>query len=189
MNQGWTLTKYRQGKESLKWSDLRQEDPDAAAAREGVKAVQDGPGTGEPGETKPEEGKPDEMKVPLTLMEDEEFLPAADEVKRAHSSYCVMAPDGKIYDMLAAPETKASGNAGELPYATGSISGWVWEDKNYDGIQDPDEKPVTEALTVKLERFIYENGNWVKDDGFAGKEARTDAVTGGYRFDKLPTHQ
>ena len=106
MNQGWTLTKYRQGKDSHKWSDLQPEDEKSPGARQRTAAEE-------------EEGEnPGELKIPLTLMEKEEFLPAAVEVKQAYSSYCVMAPDGKIYDMLAAPKEKASGNAGELPYAT-----------------------------------------------------------------------
>ncbi len=176
MNQGWTLTKYRQGKDSHKWSDLQPEDEKSPGARQRTAAEE-------------EEGEnPGELKIPLTLMEKEEFLPAAVEVKQAYSSYCVMAPDGKIYDMLAAPKEKASGNAGELPYATGSISGWIWEDKNYNGVQDPEEAPIKEKVTVKLERFIYENDTWIKDESFTVQEAQTDSVTGRYLFNKLETH-
>ena len=162
MNQGWTLTKYRQGKDSHKWSDLQPEDEKSPGARQRTAAEE-------------EEGEnPGELKIPLTLMEKEEFLPAAVEVKQAYSSYCVMAPDGKIYDMLAAPKEKASGNAGELPYATGSISGWIWEDKNYNGVQDPEEAPIKEKVTVKLERFIYENDTWIKDESFTVQKFSTN---------------
>lgn len=78
-------------------------------------------------------------------------------------------------------------NAGYTILRKGEINGTVFEDADYDGIMDEDEK-LWEGIEVGLKRFVYEDGKWVpaQDEEFI-KTTVTDG-DGHYTFGNLKTH-
>ena len=56
-------------------------------------------------------------------------------------------------------------NAGYKAIEKGSISGKVFDDKNYDGNLD-DEEELMSDIEVTLKRFVLVNGKWEEDTEF-----------------------
>ncbi|MDE5995334.1 MAG: hypothetical protein K2G56_00265 [Eubacterium sp.] len=76
-------------------------------------------------------------------------------------------------------------NAGYVKAQKGSISGIVFDDKNYDGALN-EEDALMSGVEVTLKRFVLVNGEW-KDDLDFDVKALTDK-NGAYRFDNLDTY-
>lgn len=62
--------------------------------------------------------------------------------------------------------------------ARGFIGELVWDDKDYDGIQNPDEDPLKD-VTVTLEQYYYKDSKWHKLPDT--KDVQTNAA-GAYKF-------
>ena len=54
-------------------------------------------------------------------------------------------------------------NAGYTELRKGIIEGIAFDDEDYDGELDSDEK-LFEGVEIGLKRFIYENGKWKEDN-------------------------
>lgn len=67
---------------------------------------------------------------------------------------------------------------GLVDSSRGFIGELVWDDKDYDGIQDPNE-PGLEGVTVTLETYYYKDGNWEPLEN--NRTTQTNA-SGAYRF-------
>ncbi len=117
---------------------------------------------------------------------------------------------GVAYDPLLAVEQQRGGDAGLVEIPTGSLAGRVWDDADYDGVQDADEdgvfsEPGLEGETVRVTRWYYDGArtndadggsHWFRDEtfGFADAggtwhgyyETTTDAE-GAYEFAGVPT--
>ena len=91
------------------------------------------------------------------------------------------------YNVVEAEHVK-NYNAGYVAEEKGSISGTVFDDVNYDGKIDKDDK-YFEGIELGLKQFVYEDGKWVPthDDEFIST-TKTDK-DGGYTFDNLDTHK
>ncbi len=76
-------------------------------------------------------------------------------------------------------------NAGYKAIEKGSISGKVFDDKNYDGNLD-DEDELMPDIEVTLKRFAFINGKWEEDTEFDVKTV-TDK-NGAYSFENLDTY-
>ena len=86
---------------------------------------------------------------------------------------------------LACGTDTAHYDAGLKQADQGIIRGTIWEDRNYDGLQNADELPFDEPLRVILKREIYENGEWVPDESF---EVSKLIENGTYEFEDLDVH-
>lgn len=109
---------------------------------------------------------------------------------------------------------RGSYNAGFTDFLAGSIEGTAFEDMDYDGILDGDDR-LTDGVTVGLKRFLYDSdgGRWLQEEEFEEETGETGetgesgetgengaqapdeyfrtAVTdqnGNYRFENLATY-
>ena len=112
------------------------------------------------------------------------------------------------YDIVKAKDN-TDYDGGLTAIETASIESYIWNDENYNGIQDENEVGVATA-TVKLTRKYYDDSDktWKQDDSFAlvaegapvatstpvatatpvATGTPTASASGGYyRFDNLPT--
>ena len=91
-----------------------------------------------------------------------------------------------LYVIMA--EVASNYNAGYIKEEKGSISGTVFDDVNYDGKIDENDK-FFEGFEVGLKQFVYEDGKWnpTNEGDFIAK-ATTDK-NGNYTFDNLDTHK
>ncbi|MCU6761032.1 Serine-aspartate repeat-containing protein D precursor [uncultured Roseburia sp.] len=94
--------------------------------------------------------------------------------------------DGIVYDFLTGRDISGI-DGGMVPYPNGQISGKIWSDANYNGIQDNNETGI-EQIKVVLEQYYYvsESSTWEKNPAFSPKDDRTD-ISGNYQFDDLDT--
>ena len=88
------------------------------------------------------------------------------------------------YNVVLA-ETVSEYDAGYKAFEKGSVSGRVFDDKDYDGTLD-DEDSLVPDVEVTLKRFTFINGKWEEDTDF-------NAITvtdknGNYAFDNLDTY-
>ena len=95
--------------------------------------------------------------------------------------------DGNTYDLLQHQNTE-NYDAGLTGIETSAISGQVWIDDNYDGIQDDDENPLND-VEVKLVRYIVTKDNdgklvYTKDTSYSEPTVET-GDKGGYKFEQL----
>ncbi len=74
-------------------------------------------------------------------------------------------------------------NAGYIKEQKGTITGVVFDDKNYDGVLDEDEELMSD-VGITLKRFICKDGKWEEDTFF---ETITDE-NGQYSFEELDTY-
>ena len=107
---------------------------------------------------------------------DKDDVTGIDDVYFAEGYNVVKAEDVKNY------------NGGYVKEQKGSISGTVFDDVNYDGKIDKDDK-YFEGFEVGLKQFVYEDGKWVPthDDKFIST-TKTNK-NGEYTFDNLDTHK
>ena len=90
----------------------------------------------------------------------------------------------KKYDLLTPQDVSGQdGGVVELPKDT--VTGRIWEDANYNGLQDTDERGIA-GEEVQLERYYYHNDQWNKDAGF--KMSTLTDVNGNYTFSGLTTY-
>ena len=106
------------------------------------------------------------------------------------------------YDIVKAKDN-TDYDGGLTAIETASIESYIWNDENYNGIQDENEVGVATA-TVKLTRSYYDSRDttWKLDDSFVLVATGTPVATatpvatgtptatasdGHYRFDNLPT--
>ena len=135
--------------------------------------------------------------TPLNMQRENEYIPTAKtaEVNAAGGSYNSSAvkfvdADKKTvyYDMLTAREAD-SFDAGLVKFPEGLIQGRIWDDKDYDGIQDADEKGIP-GLEVELRRYYYKDGEWLEDEKFEILTSKTSSFEknlGRYAFTELKT--
>ncbi len=126
----------------------------------------------------------------LFLIGDNAYLIVAGEVtQNSAASEPVTIPDldrGSVTYDLQSTRPVCGQDAGLVSYTTGSISGRIWKDTDYDGIQN-DTDLLDQDITVELIRYYYKDGKWIKD-------SYTDSVTvgantnGSYLFDDLATY-
>ena len=80
-------------------------------------------------------------------------------------------------------------DGGLKAFETASVSGVVWEDTNYNGVQDDDEAAYYDSenpAVVHLQQYFYRNDEWVPESAaFRIHETKTD---GKYTFSNLPTY-
>ena len=108
----------------------------------------------------------------------------------------------KTYDIVKA-KSNTDYDGGLTPIETASIDSYIWNDANYNGIQDADEVGVATA-SVKLTRSYYDTHDttWKLDEDFvlvatgtpvatatpvAAGTPTASASNGHYRFENLPT--
>ena len=109
-----------------------------------------------------------------------------------------------VYDIVKAKDN-TDYDGGLTAIETASIESYIWNDENYNGIQDADEVGIATA-SVKLIRSYYDphDTTWKLDDSFALVATGTPVATGTtpiatgtptasasngyYRFDNLPTY-
>ena len=109
-----------------------------------------------------------------------------------------------VYDIVKAKDN-TDYDGGLTAIETASIEGYIWNDENYNGIQDADEVGIATA-SVKLIRSYHDphDTTWKLDDSFALVATGTPVATGTtpiatgtptasasngyYRFDNLPTY-
>ena len=79
-------------------------------------------------------------------------------------------------------------NAGYMKEQKGSISGTVFDDINYDGKIDEEDKFMKD-FEVGLKQFVYEDGKWIptQEEGFISTTVTDE--NGHYTFDNLETHK
>ncbi len=82
-------------------------------------------------------------------------------------------------------ETLEDYNAGYKAQEKGTITGTVFDDKDYDGIFD-EEDGLLSDVGITLKRFIYDNEQWIEDTKYINA-AVTDKY-GRYSFENLETH-
>ena len=109
---------------------------------------------------------------------------------------------GTAYDIVKAKDN-TDYDGGLTPIETASIDSYIWNDANYNGIQDADEVGVATA-SVKLTRSYYDTHDttWKLDEDFvlvatgtpvatatpvAAGTPTASASNGHYRFENLPT--
>ena len=90
--------------------------------------------------------------------------------------------ENKNYDYIKT-EKPRNYNGGIKEYETGSIEGRLWEDENYDGLQNNNE-PYIEGKKVTLKQYYLDGSNWIFVKDF---ETTTDK-DGKYQFTKLVSH-
>ena len=90
--------------------------------------------------------------------------------------------ENKNYDYIKT-EKPRNYNGGIKEYETGSIEGKLWEDKNYDGLQNNNE-PYIKGKKVTLKQYYLDGSNWIFVKDF---ETTTDK-DGKYQFTKLVSH-
>ena len=90
--------------------------------------------------------------------------------------------ENKNYDYIKT-EKPRNYNGGIKEYETGSIKGRLWEDKNYDGLQNNNE-PYIKGKKVTLKQYYLDGSNWIFVKDF---ETTTDK-DGKYQFTKLVSH-
>ena len=120
--------------------------------------------------------------------------------------------DGVVYAPANLTNEVPQHNGGLTQFETASIESYIWEDENYNGIQDADEQGV-DNVSLKLTRSYYDEaeGTWKLDDSFVltangtpaddttPDDAETEetptsglpvatASNGIYRFENLPTY-
>ena len=92
------------------------------------------------------------------------------------------------YDYIKAKDYDGY-DGGLKAFETASVSGIVWEDTNYNGIQDEGESAYsskTNPAVVNLQQYSYQNGKWVLENAaFQTHKTETD---GKYTFSNLPTY-
>ena len=91
------------------------------------------------------------------------------------------------YNVIKAEHDK-NYNAGYVEEQRGSISGTIFEDVNYDGKIDEDDK-FFEGFEVGLKQFVYEDGQWVPTHEEDFISTTTTDANGGYLFSNLNTHK
>lgn len=148
---GYEATRYRQGIDRAKDSDLKYDD--------------------------------------LYLVRDGEYLVVAGEVPEGgNASEPITVPeldrDTVTYDIQTA-RTVSGQDGGILTHRTGSITGKIWKDTDYDGIQDETDA-LDRDVTVELHRFYYKDGVW-EPDGYTVSVPAYANAGGSYRFDSLAT--
>ena len=124
--------------------------------------------------------------------------------------------DGVVYAPANLTNEVPQHNGGLTQFETAAIESYIWEDENYNGIQDADEQGV-DNVSLKLTRSYYDEaeGTWKLDDSFVltasgtpaddttpddaeNEETPTElsvmgeptatASNGIYRFENLPTY-
>ena len=90
------------------------------------------------------------------------------------------------YDLLLA-RNEEHRDGGLTEYPDGSITGLIWEDKDYDGIQDSGE-PGYAGTEVILTRSYFDpvTSQWLQDTGFT-PQSRITGADGTYLFEHLDT--
>ncbi|MFQ9435479.1 MAG: hypothetical protein ACLR1R_03505 [Ruminococcus callidus] len=92
------------------------------------------------------------------------------------------------YDYIKAKDYDGY-DGGLKAFETASVSGVVWEDTNYNGIQDDGEAAYHNSknpAVVHLQQYFYRSGEWVLENAaFRTHETKTD---GTYTFSNLPTY-
>lgn len=92
------------------------------------------------------------------------------------------------YDYIKAKDYDGY-DGGLKAFETASVSGVVWEDTNYNGVQDDDEAAYYDSenpAVVHLQQYFYRNDEWVPESAaFRIHETKTD---GKYTFSNLPTY-
>ena len=90
------------------------------------------------------------------------------------------------YDYIKAKDYDGY-DGGLKAFETASVSGVVWEDTNYNGIQDDGEAVYHNSknpAVVHLQQYFYRGGEWVLENAaFRTHETKTD---GTYTFSNLP---
>ncbi|SCH12423.1 Serine-aspartate repeat-containing protein D precursor [uncultured Ruminococcus sp.] len=119
----------------------------------------------------------------LSLTQAGKYLPVAKPVKAANNSSVVKVGTA-YYDMLLA-DTVSGQDAGLVEYPDGAITGIIWDDLNYNGIQDENE-PGYAGVEVLLDRYYLDGETWIQDPSFA-QQSRTTLEDGTFRFDNLDT--
>ena len=91
------------------------------------------------------------------------------------------------YDYIKAKDYNGY-DGGLKAFETASVSGVVWEDTNYNGIQDDGEAAYHNSknpAVVHLQQYFYRDGEWVLENAaFRTHETKTD---GTYTFSNLPS--
>ena len=77
-------------------------------------------------------------------------------------------------------------NAGYKAEEKGTITGTVFDDKNYDGAFDENDGILSD-VEVSLKRFVFVDGKWIEDEEFEGYSVLTDE-NGKYNFEELDTY-
>ena len=92
------------------------------------------------------------------------------------------------YDYIKAKDYDGY-DGGLKAFETASVSGVVWEDTNYNGIQDDGEAAYHNSknpAVVNLQQYFYRGDKWVPENAvFQTHETKTD---GTYTFSNLPTY-
>jgi hypothetical protein len=93
------------------------------------------------------------------------------------------------YDYIKAKDYDGY-DGGLKAFETASVSGVVWEDTNYNGVQDEDETEYHDSknpAVVNLQQYyFYRNDEWVLENAaFRTHETKTN---GKYTFNNLPTY-
>ncbi len=78
---------------------------------------------------------------------------------------------------------------------TSTITGTIWDDKNYDGLQDQYKdaadqlvnEPGISNVTVELEQYYYQNGQWIQKTDFVSPTVLTD-MDGHYEFSDVASN-
>ncbi|MDE6110655.1 MAG: hypothetical protein K2F65_01930, partial [Eubacterium sp.] len=122
---------------------------------------------------KPDTELPEMLNGKIVVAEPVEEASGVDESFIVENYNVVLAEDITEY------------NAGYIKAQKGSISGKVFDDKNYDGAFNEDDS-LMPNVEVTLKRFVYANDEWTEDTEFAVKALT--GKNGAYLFNDLDTY-
>jgi hypothetical protein len=107
---------------------------------------------------------------------------SASDVKVYSNPYDFMYKD-VIYNVVKANPMDGY-DGGLVQYMTGSINGTIWDDKDYNGLQDSGELGIAN-VEITLNKYYLSGNEWILMD-----EVQTTLTdnNGYYVFDELPTH-
>ena len=123
-----------------------------------------------------------------TLLRPEEYVILAAESSENQKYTTVEVTDefhtGVSYDFLTA-QSHSGQDGGLVAFPKASITGRIWEDANYNGVQDKKELGIA-GISVQLSQYYFADGKWLAVEGFA-TTSQTDE-NGIYTFVDLPTY-
>ena len=118
----------------------------------------------------------------LSFMKDDEYYIPSTEINESKNPNYEFDFNGKKYDFVK-NESTITKNGGLKDYEKASISGMIFDDVNFDGIKDQNEKAISNH-TITVKQFAKIDGNWIStDEVFTGKTNEN----GIFEIENIPT--
>ena len=139
--------------------------------------------------TKPHVGEDQTVDSDLTaetldLTANDEYIIIATETTSDDNAYYYRQVGDKKYDIIKA-KPHAGNDGGLTEFENTSIEGVIWNDADYNGIQDKNEAGF-ENINVILSRYYYDGFEWKEDTEFIEQICATNSE-GMYIFENLET--